>query len=176
MAGPRMMGRLMRPRQQLADDGSRMRRISSRYVFVFVRVFPVVWFGGLAVMSAVGVRGMAAGEKIQLQVLLAPVAMAACGYFLMRKQYFDLADEVWDAGDYLVVRDAGQEERVALCDIVDVQYSFVFSPQRVTLTLHRPNCVRKKIAFAPPQAWFPFWKDRIVEDLVRRVSAASSPL
>ena len=149
-----------------------MRRISSRYVFVFVRVFPVVWFGALAVMFAVGVRGMAAGEKVQFQVVLAPVVMAVCGYLLMSKKLFDLADEVWDAGDYLVVRNAGREDRVALRDIIDVQYSGAFNPQRVTLTVRQPSRIGKKIAFAPPKAWIPFWRSKVVKDLMRRVESA----
>jgi hypothetical protein len=36
--------------------------------------------------------------------LFMPLVAIAIGYFAMKKRWFDLADEVWDAGDALLIR------------------------------------------------------------------------
>ena len=51
----------------------------------------------------------------------------------------DLVDEVWDASDALVVRNKGEEARIRLSDIINVSYSPVGSPPRVTLSLRTPG-------------------------------------
>ena len=55
--------------------------------------------------------------------LIVPLLMAVFGYWIMKKLVFNLADEVLDAGNALVVRSGGQEERIALSDIKNVNYS-----------------------------------------------------
>ena len=49
--------------------------------------------------------------------------MMGFGYFVMKKLVFDLVDEVWDDGEALLIKNRGQEERVALRDIKNVSYS-----------------------------------------------------
>ena len=102
-----------------------MRRISSGWTFFYKRVFPIIWFGFLVVFVGIGV------VKGQGPVLVfVPIAMIGFGYFLMQKLVFDLVDEVWDDGDALVAKNGGQEQRVALSDIKNVNYSpFVNPPQ-----------------------------------------------
>jgi hypothetical protein len=51
----------------------------------------------------------------------------------------NLVDEVFDLGDALLVRNGGQEERIALADIKNVNFFPYMSPPQVTLSLRRPS-------------------------------------
>src|SRR5262245_55305760 len=92
-----------------------MRLISSKTTFLYKRIFPIVWFGMIALIVIVPVfRGVAGGHTVPVQVLVIPAILAAFGYVLMNKLIFDLVDEAWDDGAQLVIRNKGQEDRIAL--------------------------------------------------------------
>ena len=155
-----------------------MQRLSSRMTFFYKRVFPVIWFGFLALFMAVPlfrseVRGSVSGSS--LGFLLVPVAMAIFGYFLMRKLVFDLVDEVLDAGDALVIRNGDREERVALSDIINVSYAQLTNPPRVTLSLRNPTQFGDRVTFCAPVRLSPlaaFSPNPIIDELIQRVDAA----
>ncbi len=149
-----------------------MTRVSSRMTFVQKRLFPIVWFGGLAFVFLAGVVGVVSGQGVPVPILAVPIGMAIFGYLLMKHLVLDLADEVWDADFELVVRNAGREVRVPLRDIVNVSYVVLTNPQRVTLTLRQANALGKEIAFAAPASWIPFAKSPRIEALIDRIVAA----
>ena len=149
-----------------------MNRISSRWTFFTKRVFPTLWFGGVALFFFAGVAGMALGRTVPTVFLLQPVIMAAFGYFIMKNLVFDLVDEVWDAGSELVVKNKGREARVTLSDVVNVSYSVAMNPARVTLTLRQPTALGKEITFAAPTTWIPFSKSPVIETLIQRIDIA----
>ena len=64
-------------------------------------------------------------------------------------------DEVCDDGDALVVKNRGQEQRIALADIKNVNYSPFVSPPRVTLSLRRPTVFGDQISFCAPVRLLP---------------------
>ena len=149
-----------------------MRRISSRTTFWYKRVFPIVWFGVLALFVTVGVFSSAFGNGTQLvPFIVMPAVMAVIGYVIMKKVVFDLVDEVWDDGAMLVVRDKGREERIALSNIMNVSYSPLMNPPRVTLMLRQPSNFGSEITFSAPIRFAPFAKSPVIEDLIRRVDA-----
>jgi hypothetical protein len=115
-----------------------MRRISSGWTF------PIIWFGFLIVFVGIGV---AHGQGAF--VVIAPIGS---GYFIMQKLVFDLVDEVWDDGDALVVKNRGQEQRIALSEIKNVNYSPFINPPRVTLSLRRPTIFGEQIILANVRA------------------------
>lgn len=149
-----------------------MNLISSRWTFFYKRLLPAVWFGFLAVFSISTIFAATSRGNVPVQFWFVPILMAGFGYFLMKNLVFDLADEVWDAGTELVVKNKGQQERVALSEIVNVSYSVVASPQRVTLTLRRPTPFGKEVTFAAPITWIPFAKSPIIEELISRIDVA----
>jgi|SRR5215475_4519239 len=151
-----------------------MHRISSRATFWYKWVFPIIWFGFLAVFMAIGVVMNTRNSGTQfLPFVILPVLMVLFGYFIMKKLVFDLVDEVWDDGSALVVRNSGQEDRVALSNIINISYSPLSNPPRVTLMLRQPsNCFGTEISFSAPIRLIPFTKSPLVEDLIRRVDAA----
>jgi hypothetical protein len=79
--------------------------------------------------------------------------MAVFGFWLMKKVIFNLADAVLDVGDALVVRCGGQEERIALSDIKNVNYSPYMSPPQVTLSVRRHTVFGDTVASAHPSAY-----------------------
>src|SRR6266568_4606218 len=108
-----------------------MRRISSKTTFFYKRVFPVIWFGFLAIFMAAPfvaplVGGSTSGSPVAF--LAVPAFMMIFGYFSMKKLVFDLVDEVLDAGDALVVKNGYLEDRLALSDIMNVDYTQYMNP------------------------------------------------
>jgi hypothetical protein len=150
-----------------------MQRISSRSTFFNKRVFPVIWFGFLAIFFVmVPLLGKRTGRTPPAGFFIMPIFMAAFGYFLMKKLVFDLADEVLDEGDSLVVRFGSEQERIPLSEIMNVSYSTMTNPARATLTLRTPGRFGKQITFSPPQRFLPFAKSPMIEDLINRIDAA----
>lgn len=148
-------------------------RISSGMTYLYKRIFPFFWFGFLLLFFFLqffisGFRG----ADFQIPFLLIPAAMMVFGYFLMKKLVFDLVDEVTDVGDALLVRNGPRQEKIALSDIINVNYSPLINPPRVTLTLRDPGIFGKEVTFCAPVRLMPFSQSPIIQDLIARVDAA----
>jgi len=104
--------------------------------------------------------------------LLFPCGMAAFGYFAVRASQRNLVDEVYDCGDYLLVRNRGEEDTVPLSNIINV--NFGVKPPRITLTLDPPGKFGAEVWFAPPpQVYFGFTpRNEIAADLLMRADKA----
>src|ERR1700712_5665911 len=93
------------------------RRLSLRYPLFYKWIWPLFLVGILTltemtlliVASLIGAEG-----KIPLFIFVGLWLSFAA--FSLRRQSL-LLDEVWDAGDALIVRSKGMEERIALSDI-----------------------------------------------------------
>jgi hypothetical protein len=150
-----------------------MPRISSRMTFFYKRLFPIIWFGGLAAFLAVGLFVTTNSRNVQtFPFLIMPVLMIAVGFFIMKKLIFDLVDEVFDAGDALVVRNGGREERIPLSQIMNVNYSPMVNPPRVTLSLRGGSTFGDQVTFCAPVRFIPFSTSPVIDDLIRKVDAA----
>jgi hypothetical protein len=150
-----------------------MRRISSQWTFFYKFIFPIVWVGFIIVFLAVAIFAPTrSGQGPPIPVLIVPIIMLVIGFTLMKKFIFDLADEVWDDGNTLVVKKSGQEERIALRDIKNVNYSTMSSPPRVVLLLRRPSVFGDQVAFCAPIRFVPFATSPLIDDLINRIDAA----
>jgi len=156
-----------------------MQQISSKTTFFYKRVFPVLWFGFVTVFLVVGLTTAAKTDRVAIvPFLIVPLAMAAVGFVVCKTLLFDLVDEVWDAGDALIVRNRGQEERIALSDIMNVSYSPLINPPRVTLSSRRPTVFGQKISFIIPRRGLMqvmqmmSGNNPVVDDLIQRIDAA----
>jgi len=149
-----------------------MKKISSRSLFITKTVFPLFWFGILAIVLATAIFSKAY-EKAPMSLLI-PIFMAFFGYFMLKELVWDLVDEVFDCGDYLLVKNRGQEERVALSNIMNVSATIMVNPPRITLRLVNPGRFGPEIAFSParPLTLNPFAKNAVAEDLISRVYRA----
>ena len=149
-----------------------MRRLSSKSTFFNKRVFPAIWFGFIGLFVVVSVAGMIAKNEFPLQFLIVPVLMAAFGYFMMKHLVLDLVDEVWDAGNELIVKNNRQEERIQLSNIMNVSHMTFMNPPRITLTLRQPCRFGKEVTFSPPVGLFAFFsKNPIATELIERIDA-----
>lgn len=153
-----------------------MRVLSARWTFFHRRIFPLLWFGILAFSAVFALSLGRAQGRFEPLLLVGPVLMTGFGYFLMRAFVFDLADEVIDAGNALVVRKAGNEARIALADIIDVDCAIFMNPPRISLTLRTPCCFGRKIAFIPTMQrllrFNPLAPNLFAEELINRVDRA----
>ena len=145
-----------------------MRLISSQQTFISKRVFPVMWFGFLVFFMVMASRS-GNGRQFQVQFVIAPLFMAVMGFFIMKRLgIFDLADQVWDAGDELLVRNHGIEDRIALTNIINVNYTNS-RPSRVTLMLREACAFGKEVSFMPPARFLSFSTHPIVTELIQRI-------
>ena len=148
-----------------------MKRISSRLTFFQKRVSPMIWFGFVGAFVVFVLPG-ATHNRGSLPMLIMFATVAVISYFVMKKLVWNVVDEVWDAGDALVVRNKGQEERIALSDIMNVSYFQFGYPQRATLQLRRPSSFGEEIAFSAPNSFNQFDPNPDIKDLIQRIDAA----
>jgi hypothetical protein len=151
-----------------------MTKISSGLTFFNKKVFPALWFGFLAFFLVTAtLTGIV--EKAPVSVVI-PVFMAVIGFFVMKKLVWNLADEVYDCGDFLLVRNRGEEDRVPLSNVMNVNASTYVNPPRITLRLVTPGRFGNEVAFSPIAGFRlnPFAKNKIAEDLIVRVDRARS--
>jgi len=152
-----------------------MTRISSRRTFFVKRVFPVLWFGLVGVIAGAMLLASAAGKGAGFMVV-PPALMAVVGYVLFRKLLWDLADEVYDCGDALLVRNKGVEDLIPLANVMNVSATTLINPPRVELRLLTPSKLGSEVVFSPAVGLRlnPFARIPIVEDLIVRVDRARS--
>ena len=151
-----------------------MTKISSRWTIYHKRVFPLFWFGFLALFVATSFSTGAPRQDVMFIVI--PLFMAFFGFFVIKKLVWDLVDEVYDCGDHLLIRNHGEEALVRLSNIMNVSVSAYMSPPRITLRLIQPVTFGDEIAFSPAIGFRlnPFAKNRVGEDLIMRVHQARS--
>ncbi len=139
--------------------------------FVNKRLFPLVWFGFLSFFVVISAYAMIKRGRFQIVFFIIPVFMSVFGYVIMKKLVLDLVDEAWDAGDALIVKNKNQEVRIPLSDIMNISYSYITNPPRVTLMLRNQSPFGTEITFMPPTSFIPFKKSPIVTELIERVDA-----
>lgn len=153
-----------------------MESISSGQTFLIKRILPAIWvlmvsFGGLVVTGVI----FQAHAKVAPAALAGPVLALVFGIVLFRKLVWDLADEVKDGGDFLIVRRGSIEDRVQLTNVMNVNMSQFTNPKRLTLRLRTPGKFGDEIVFIPKLPPFqlnPFARNAIAEKLIQRVDQA----
>jgi hypothetical protein len=152
-----------------------MKKISSRNTFWLKKVFPVLWLAFPILFVVIAARGPAFEQlSDDWPFFFAPILALVVGAFFYWKLIWVLADEVYDGGDFLVVRRGGEEETIPLDRIINVSAPFVSKTPRVTLKLAQAGRFGSEIAFTPiaPFTLNPFAKNAVAEDLMVRVDAA----
>jgi len=143
-----------------------MTRISSKAMMVL----PLIWFGIPAAALAHGFFTGTWRTDPPFFLVFAAVAIAL-SYLMFRGLYRNLADEVLDDGDALVVRCRGHEERVPLSNVMNVSADGM---GRITLRLVTPGRSGSEITFLPRIRFSlnPFGKNPLAEDLTLRAHDA----
>lgn len=156
-----------------------MRRLSSSYTFFYKRVFPLLWCGFLLFVFSMqflaGRHARIPDESTDiLPFLLMPVFMLGIGFFIYYKLIHDLMDEVWLDGDWLVVKNSGEQRRVALADVMNVNATTMTNPRRITVMLRTESRLGRNVSFMPasPRGFLSAFKpDPIATELIERVDA-----
>jgi hypothetical protein len=109
---------------------------------------------------------MAGAFKKDPMALIGPCLIVVFGFFLMKKLVWNLVDEVYDCGDYLLVKNRGEEDRVLLSNIINIGASINMDPSRITLRLVKPGEFGGEISFSPTVSLSlnPFAKNKVAED------------
>ena len=115
-----------------------MKKISSDSTFFLKRLFPIFWYGVLAIFTVIILLGMVTSGEVEFELLVLPFLIGVLGYGVMKLFVFDLADEVWDDTDSLIVKCKGIEERIPLSNISNMSY-LAARPPRITLRLREPG-------------------------------------
>jgi hypothetical protein len=146
-----------------------MNKISSRMTVFYKRLLPLLFLGFL---GSFVFTGASAGADPLFFVV--PLFMTVMMFFVMKQFVWVLADEVFDRGDALVVRNRGEECEIPLGDIMNVSGSLMVNPPRVTLRLATPCRFGDEVSFSPAQSFSlnPFAKCEVAEDLILRVDQA----
>lgn len=149
-----------------------MRKISGS-VFFLKKIFPFVWFGFLGFFVVMNATVSQKPNGPPFLLFLFPVLMGGVGFFIFRKFLFDLADEVYDCGTFLLVRLNKTEEKIFFSNIKNVNYTTYTNPQRITLSLRQAGLLGKEVSFMPPRRfrWI-FNPDPLIEELIDRVDQA----
>ena len=155
-----------------------MRRLSASSTFFYKRVFPLCWFGFVLLVLAAGWAGLhrvAAFDAGALLPLLAgPLLLGIVGLVLFKTLLYDLVDEVWLDGDTLLVKNRGQQARLALADVVNVNATTLTNPRRITVMLRTDSRFGRNVSFIPagPRGLMAaFRPDPIASELIDRVDA-----
>jgi hypothetical protein len=149
-----------------------MKKISGGSTLYYKRLLPAILLALPVLFVCLAL--IASPVRPPLPALLPPVLLLPFFYFLMRKLVWDLADEVWDGGDHLLVKIGDQSEAVPLSNIMNVSASTLVNPPRITLRLVSPGRFGKEISFAPPRnsLFNPFARNAVADDLIERVHRA----
>ncbi len=151
-----------------------MRRISSKMTFINKRIYPlfVLGFLGFLIITE-SYSAIVKGSGPPFPLFILPVFMAVFAY-LFKKVISDLVDKVYDGGDFLLVKDKKREDRIPLSNILNVSYSILMKPERVTISLREPSIFGKEVSFLPPQRFtFMFnYRSPLIEELINRVENA----
>ncbi|HEX4385025.1 MAG TPA: hypothetical protein VH083_18835 [Myxococcales bacterium] len=148
-----------------------MKRISSKIIVFQKRIFPVIWFGFLAVFagSMLFAKG---GQRVSPFAFFFPLVMAGFGFIFMRKLVWSLADEVWLCDDEtLLIKKSGREERIEFPNVVNVGWSNFNNAGNVTLTLRTPGAFGREVSFMAQSRLWPFARNEVVDDLILRIDA-----
>ena len=143
-----------------------MSKISSPWTRFIKWATPLAWLGGIGYVLL-----DSAFEPVLFVVL---IGLAAIGLLLMKLFIWNLADEVYDCGDSLLVRRGGIEENVPISGIREVALALFSRPPRITLRLATPGKFGKAIVFTPPTSPGQeiFGRNPIAESLKAKVQRA----
>lgn len=150
--------------------------ISAARTWYYKKVLPLIMIGAMSAGTIVIILSTKQPHGPPLLLAIVPIAMMVFFYVLMKFLIFDLADEVQDYGDYLLVRIRDKEEKVYLSNITNVSYAQLQNPPRVTLSLREPCPLGNQIAFIPLLPFSGFitslhFKNAVVDDLIKRIDA-----
>ena len=146
-----------------------MKQISGS-TFLFKKFLPTAVFLFLVVGLIAPL--LPGAEKVPSRLLVAPIILACAAFLFFKKTIWGLADVVYDNGDELIFRKGKKEQRVKLCDIINISYSSFNSPQRIEIHVKSKGAIGNILVFRPPMRLIPLGRNPLVLELVERIDRA----
>ena len=149
-----------------------MRRISAGTTLVSKRIFPLLW---VVILCAVVIGGAVEGKfPNDPWFFVGPIVALTFGLLLWWLFASDLADEVIDMGEYLVVRRGKLEDKIYFKHIMNIDTSTNVSPPRMTIRLTQSSRFGNLVSFSPiaARSLNPFVVNPLVEELIARAHQA----
>ncbi len=149
-----------------------MRRISSQATW-FYKLVPIIWCSGFTLGVLMAISAVISGKENGF-VLLCGMCVALIFSFVYFKtlRLSSLYDEVSIDGDDLVLRNRGQQDRVPIANIMNVDATIFANPERIELDLREPCAFGYEIVFLPQQRWVKYWDHHPIAEELRRRSGA----
>lgn len=146
-----------------------MRQLSSSFTPAFkLGPIPIILLGLIVLVA----RAMGEGT-LSLRIVLEACAIMAGTWLVTAATSSDLADEVYDGGDHLVVKRGGRTDKIPLANLRMVECTRNSSPEVMTLHFVRSTAFGRKIAFSPAGGRLnPLREHPLVENLMNRAHAA----
>jgi hypothetical protein len=103
--------------------------------------------------------------------LIVPLFLLGLFYFLFKKFVWDLANEVIDNEDRLLVTKGELQIEIRLSNIMNISSSMLQNPPRLTLRLRDPCVWGSELSFSPLEPGFSLIRTRskIADDLILRI-------
>jgi hypothetical protein len=152
-------------------------KISSNHTSFKKHILPYLWFGISIAIEATLLLVFPFSHEYMIYFML-PFVLVVIGYVIMTNLIFDLVDEVYDCGNYLMVINNGKKDKIYFKNISQLNALLTINPPRITLTLDRECKFGKEITFSPETqiSLTMFSKNQILENLKDRVYKAHKEL
>lgn len=147
-----------------------MNKLSADATSLYKKLFPFSMYLILAIFYALCMVAMYQVGEFDIWFFLVPVCMAVLAYFIMQDGMIGLADDVFDCGEYLLIRNKGKETQIHLSDVVDFEYSYLTHPQLICFSYKKSRSSYKTLKFSPDTDQQSPHPD--ILDLIKRIDAA----
>jgi hypothetical protein len=149
-------------------EDSAMPQVSAGHMYLAKWVLPILMFVGVAIWTIASNVARTAIDFISHGFALSVLGLFLV-YFLKR-DIWNLLDEVLDGGNFLLVRRGSKQERVPLSDVVNVNVTHQLNVTRIVLRLRTPCALGEKLAFFPKVTHRLGGRNDIADDLTGRVA------
>lgn len=147
-------------------------QLSTKASSSYKKLFPILFFSCAAILYIWFVSAMLYDQEFDWLILCTPLILAVIGYFMMKDGMIGLVDEVIDCGEYLLIKQEGNETQVYLSDIVQFEYAYATNPPMVSMTYQKYQKNGKTIRFSPALQGDLSRPDPEIQRLIQRIEAA----
>jgi hypothetical protein len=145
-----------------------MKLLSSKITIFYKYILPAIWLAVLVyiVYASISTVGVEVFKTIFTVIFLFVLML---GFFILKEFHMGLVDEVWDGGDFLLVKNKGKEGKIYLTNIKNIKYGAISNIDKVTLTLDEPGIFGEKISYNARMSVNPFKRDPLVKMLEEKI-------
>ncbi len=136
--------------------------------FIFKIFFPIIWIG--IVFSIL----ITSQEYEFLKNIGIAIFILILGFFFFKFSAWDLADSVYDNGDFLLFKKGKKEQQVNIKDIISINNAIGGFPERITIYSSINGDIGKKLVFSPPLRLKYFYQSPVIKELINRIENAKN--